>query len=230
MTPISVTSLRINSCRIRGGGSCSMLINKPISQSFSLSWASWTRQQPGSNPALEGNWRRGRHGVRLSKRAEGCVSKGLAEAHQTPTRSKGVGCVWGVIWVAEWVGEKTERETATERNADKVMVLKRLRMKPPLLTIAWELCVCVIRCTWEWKWGRQCVCKCERACLCMCICTARRSHGKFLPGAVVCFLSVKPYRGNIQNIFRQTPSWWWWTLEVTQSSGETMFTVPKILC
>ena len=70
---------------------------------------------------LEGNWRRGRHGVRLSKRAEGCVSKGLAEAHQTPTRSSG--------WVAgghlggRMSGRKTEREIETERNTDKEMRL-----------------------------------------------------------------------------------------------------------
>lgn len=66
---------------------------------------------------------------------------------------------------------------------------------------------------------RATVCEGASACLCMCIRTARRSHEKFLLGAVVCFLSVKSYMGNIQNIFRQTPSWWWWTLEVTQYSG-----------
>lgn len=115
-----LTSLKIISCQIREGGSCSMLINKPISQSFSLSGASWSRRQPGSNPELEGNWRQGRHGVRLSKRAEGCVSKGLAEAHQTPTRSKGVGCAGGHLG-GRTSGRQTEREMETERKADKEM-------------------------------------------------------------------------------------------------------------
>lgn len=67
-----------------------MLINEPITHSFSLSQASWTWQQPGSNPVLQGNWRRGRHGVRLSKRAEGCVSK----AQQRRTKQQEVG-TWG---------------------------------------------------------------------------------------------------------------------------------------
>ena len=107
-------------CQLIEGGSSSMLTNEPISQSFSQSWASWTRQQPGSNPALEGNWRRGRHSVRLSKRAEGCVSKGLAEAHETPTRSKGVGCVGGHSG-GRMSGRKTERRTETERIVDKGM-------------------------------------------------------------------------------------------------------------
>lgn len=99
-----------------------MLKHEPISQSFSLSGASWNRQQPGRNPALEGNWRRGRHSVRLSIRAEGCVSKGLAEAHQTPTRSKGVGCVGGHLG-GRMSGRKTEREPETERNTDEEMCL-----------------------------------------------------------------------------------------------------------
>lgn len=77
VTLLWLTSARILSRWIRGGGSCSMSIYEAMSQSFSQSAASWT----GSNPALQGNWRQGRHGGRLSKGAEGCVTKGLAEAH-----------------------------------------------------------------------------------------------------------------------------------------------------
>lgn len=40
-------------------------------------------------------------------------------------------------------------------------------------------------------------------CVSTCMCRARRSHAQLLlPGAVVCFLSVKSYTANIQNIFR----------------------------
>ena len=219
-------------CQIIGGSS-SVLTNEPISQSFSQSWASWTRQQPGSNPALEGNWRRGRHGVRLSKRAEGCVSKGLAEAHETSTRSKGVGCVGGHSG-GRMSGRKTERQTETERIEDKGMWFWNDWEWNHLCWQSHGNCVSV------WIGVREsgsegdsvCVCVCVCVCVwrCMCISTARRPHGKFLPRAVVCFLSVKPYTGNIQNTFRQTPSWWWWTLEVTQSSGENNVYCAKDLC
>lgn len=46
------------------------------------------------------------------------MSKGLAEAHQTATRSKGVGCLGGHLG-GRMSGRKTERETETARNAHK---------------------------------------------------------------------------------------------------------------
>lgn len=136
MVPLSrLTCVKIISCWIRERGSCNMLINQAISQSFSLSGASWTRQKTRAGE-LEARKTR----CKIIK--ESCVSKGLVEAHQTPTRSSG--------WVAgghlggRMSGWKTERDRHSKQHRWRRwrdVVMKWLKTKSHLLTVTWELCV-----------------------------------------------------------------------------------------
>ncbi|TNN75891.1 hypothetical protein EYF80_013861 [Liparis tanakae] len=76
---IHLTRAKIIPCQITVGDCGGVLMNEAISQSLSLSAASWTRQPQGSGAAPEGKRRRGEHGLGCMYNVKACHSTAAIE-------------------------------------------------------------------------------------------------------------------------------------------------------